>query len=58
MWDSNPRYPVPKTGGIAAILISEKLEDRVGLEPTMWNSRLKVCAVRHYGNQSISVAKA
>jgi hypothetical protein len=29
-----------------------KLEDRVGLEPTMLYSRLKVCAIRRYGNRS------
>ncbi len=28
------------------------MEDRVGLEPTMYNSRLKVCAARHYGDRS------
>ena len=32
------------------------MEDWVGLEPTMLYSGLKVRAVRHYGNQSFSVA--
>ena len=29
------------------------MEDRVGLEHTVWNKRLKVSAVRRYGNRSL-----
>lgn len=51
----------PSTTELSALALASRthlriLEDWVGLEPTMLYSRLKVCAVRHYGNQSLYVA--
>ena len=46
-------HPLVLQTSVRTSYTSEALmEDWVGLEPTMLYSRLKVCAVRHYGNQS------
>jgi hypothetical protein len=53
--EDRSRYASRRLVTLIALILAnqDKLEDWVGLEPTVLYSGLKVRAVRHYGNQSV-----